>query len=149
MIVPKVKIEGLNSLHNKFQALKVKAGRDKRKANASVGYAMPYAVYVHENLDAFHPTGQARFLSTAARRYRTQIANTIAVVSKRTKSVEQGVLAGAKLLLSLSQNLVPIDTRALYESGYACLTADAATAAATALARGIARRHRVLKRRAM
>lgn len=28
------------------------------------GAAMAYAIYVHENLDAFHPVGQAKFLES-------------------------------------------------------------------------------------
>jgi hypothetical protein len=30
-----------------------------------MGFSMDYAVYVHENLDAFHPNGEAKFLERA------------------------------------------------------------------------------------
>lgn len=37
----------------------------RRGVGAVIGYTAAYAPYVHENLDAHHAVGQARFLATA------------------------------------------------------------------------------------
>ena len=44
----------------------------------TVGYSADYAVYVHENLEAYHnPPTQAQFLSEVLRRYRGDISQKI------------------------------------------------------------------------
>lgn len=40
----------------------------------TISYSQSYAIFVHENLDAYHPHGQAKFLEEPARRLRKQIA---------------------------------------------------------------------------
>ena len=42
------------------------------------GPAAPYAVYVHENLDAFHPVGQAKFIESVILEVRPYMAARIA-----------------------------------------------------------------------
>jgi len=42
-----------------------------------VGYSADYALYVHENLNANHPIGQAKFLQTASRKHRQQMKKNI------------------------------------------------------------------------
>jgi hypothetical protein len=37
------------------------------KVSVSVGFFTSYAIFVHENLDAHHPVGQAKFLTTPLR----------------------------------------------------------------------------------
>lgn len=51
-----------------------------RKAGAravEVGYAAAYAVYVHENLEAHHDNGQAKFLQVAVERNHRAILETV------------------------------------------------------------------------
>lgn len=40
------------------------SGRVLRAALVAGGPAAPYAVYVHENLDALHPVGQAKYIES-------------------------------------------------------------------------------------
>lgn len=49
--------------------------RTRRKPIISIeiGYKADYAFWVHERLDVFHSNGQARFLTSTIRRYRTHI----------------------------------------------------------------------------
>jgi hypothetical protein len=42
------------------------------------GPSAPYAVYVHENLDAFHPVGQAKFLESTILESKPYLAQRIA-----------------------------------------------------------------------
>lgn len=44
---------------------KVRMEDTKNKKKAAVGYSASYAVFVHENLDANHKNGQAKFLQKA------------------------------------------------------------------------------------
>lgn len=46
--------------------------------HAFVGYAAPYALPVHENLEKKHPQGRAKFLERAARQNRAKILDIIA-----------------------------------------------------------------------
>ncbi len=51
---------------------------DGFNATAAVVYEAPYAVYVHENLEAFHqPPTQAKWLEETWRRYRRDIGQYI------------------------------------------------------------------------
>ena len=43
---------------------------DKFRPELTVEYTAPYAVYVHENPDAFHPVGDYKYLERPAREYR-------------------------------------------------------------------------------
>ena len=47
-----------------------------------VGFSAAYAVYVHENLEAHHPTGQAQFLESALRDNRDAI---LRIIRERAK----------------------------------------------------------------
>jgi len=43
-----------------------------------VGYSVRYAVYVHENLFAHHPVGNAKFLERPARQHRKTLGKIVA-----------------------------------------------------------------------
>lgn len=47
------------------------------RAEVSVGYTASYAVFVHENLEANHPIGQAKFLEQPARDMRQELLETV------------------------------------------------------------------------
>lgn len=47
--------------------------RKEGKLGVSVGFSAAYAIYVHENLEAHHDTGQAKFLESALRDNRDAI----------------------------------------------------------------------------
>jgi hypothetical protein len=48
-----------------------------------VGYSQGYAVYVHEDLEAYHPTGQAKFLETPARSMARELIRFVAASMRR------------------------------------------------------------------
>lgn len=59
-----VKTGALRSSHT------LKVTRNWREVTATIGVggvAAPYAVHVHENLEALHPNGQAKFLESTIR----------------------------------------------------------------------------------
>ena len=53
-------------------------GRDIEVTISVGGVSAPYAVIVHENLDAFHPVGQAKFLESTIMESRPFLAQRIA-----------------------------------------------------------------------
>lgn|SRR5690554_4110573 len=60
------------------QEPKVKPGRIEVVMGFG-GPAAPYAIYVHENLEAHHTVGQAKFLETPLMRAQRGLANRLAV----------------------------------------------------------------------
>lgn len=86
-----------------------------------VGYTQEYAVYVHENLSAWHaPPTRAKYLEEPARLLYnmgifTQIVRT-AVRAGRT--LLQGLLLAGLRLQRESQKIVPVDTAALKNSAF-------------------------------
>jgi hypothetical protein len=98
----------------------INRSRREDRVRGTVGYAAPYSVYVHENLAAYHETGQAKFLEQPAR----QMANS----GELGKIVYQGRLAGLSQrraieralneLKRVSQRLVPVDTGFLRDSAF-------------------------------
>lgn len=101
-------------------AARFKAESDKalsETVSGEVVYNTYYAIYVHENLEAYHRVGQAKFLEEPAKLYRYEIARIIAEQKRNGRSWAQAVQLGMLYLLNLSRPLVPVDTGALRESG--------------------------------
>lgn len=128
------KIEGTQRLMYK---LKAKHTKGNKKPVAVTGYAMVYAIYVHENLNARHAEGKmAKYLTGPARVYRKEIAKLVRDTYKSTGNLEAAVLIGALFLQRMSQEIVPIDTGALRSSAYTALQKNSADAAQAAAKRG-------------
>lgn len=86
---------------------------------SQVGYAAPYAIYVHEDLQAYHaPPTRAKFLSEPFQRLRGRIADRIAVVIQRGGDLLQAVYEAGELVLSESRPITPIDTGLLRASAF-------------------------------
>lgn len=86
---------------------------------ATVGYSAPYAIYVHENLEARHPNGgQAKFLEAAARTLMPYLRVQIEADLKRGLSLRDAIKRAAETLKKASQKLVPIDTGFLHDSAF-------------------------------
>lgn len=92
------------------------------KMRVKVGYRAYYAIYVHENEQMPHPNGgQAKFLEQPARTMRLELAAMIREDLKKTKAADpmrHALLKAGKALLAASQELVPVDTSYLKNSGY-------------------------------
>lgn len=58
--------------------------RKQGKLGVTIGFSAAYAIYVHENLEAHHDTGQAKFLESALRDNRAAILRIIEMKA-RTK----------------------------------------------------------------
>ena len=89
-----------------------------KKSAVLVGYSQSYAIYVHENLEAVHPVGQAKFLEQPAREHAKEISETIQRGLKRGLSTEQSLLLGGLQLQAFSQRLCPVATGALRASAF-------------------------------
>lgn len=110
----KVEITGVDRLQKRLAAL---ARRHKPVSQAVVKYTAPYAVYVHEDMQAFHPTGQAKFLETAIRTEASHVAQVVRTELAHGKSMEEALLTGGYVVLFASNALVPVDTGFLRASG--------------------------------
>lgn len=58
------------------------------EAVAIVGYDIFYAVYVHENLENFHPVGQAKYLEQPIREFRDIIVKIIFDEMKKSRTLK-------------------------------------------------------------
>lgn len=85
---------------------------------AVVGYSAPYAIYVHENLMAYHPVGQAKFLEQPTRTMQPEFRRIITERLLKGDTPSQALLAAGQALLAASLELCPIDTGLLRESGF-------------------------------
>lgn len=111
------KVLGLEKLVAQLRAKAAKALKDNN-VSAVVGYTQNYAIYVHENLQAVHPVGQAKFLEQPARTMARELGQMIVTALKKGLTMAQGLLMAGLRLQRESQKLVPVDTGALKGSAF-------------------------------
>jgi hypothetical protein len=130
------KIENLNRLMQKLDKLKAK-GKDASNASVTVGFTQNYAAAVHENLEAHHDVGQAKFLEQPARELNNngELSRLVSAAVKAGKTVEQGLLVAGLRIQREAQKLTPVDTGALKASAFTSITRDENQAAADAFER--------------
>lgn len=89
-------------------------------AELDIGFSAPYAVYVHENLQAAHLVGQAKYLESAYRSpaVQQQMRDALRQALKSKRSVADALVDAGNVLLKAAQALVPVDTGLLRDSGY-------------------------------
>lgn len=94
--------------------------RDPRgeTVSVSVGYTQNYALHVHEDMQAVHPVGQAKFLEQPAREGQQKIASIVRRAVKSGLSMLQGLLMAGLWLQRQSQLMVPVDTGSLRNSAF-------------------------------
>jgi hypothetical protein len=109
-----VRVEGVDRLIARLQA------RIKEAENVSVvvGYTAAYAIFVHEDLEANHPNGEAKFLERPARERSREIGNIVREAMKRGVSMRNSLLLGGLYLQRESQELVPVKTGNLRASAF-------------------------------
>ena len=100
--------------------------------NVIVGYTQNYAIYVHENLTAHHPVGQAKYLEQPARQLGPTLGKMVSTAFKNGATLSQALLLAGLRLQRESQQLVPVDTSALKASAFTCFEKDLATTSARA-----------------
>lgn len=92
--------------------------KDGKKTEVHVGYTQAYAVPVHENTQAFHNVGQAKYLEQPAREHQKDVLNDVEQAYKRGASLGDSMVVGGLRLQRESQKLVPVDTGALKNSAF-------------------------------
>lgn len=110
-------VEGVGELVNKLRN-RAERSQQKDRGFFTVGYAAPYALFVHEDLQAQHEHGQAKFLERPTRELHGELASQIRLDVGRDLGLEIANKNAAITLLQKSQELVPVDTGALKASGY-------------------------------
>ena len=108
---------GKDSFALKLRAKKAQAAAFSRR-RVWVGYAAEYAIFVHENLTAHHPVGQAKFLEEPARTFQPQMRAVIQQVLAAGGTADEALYAAGLALQAESQRLCPIDTGFLRNSAY-------------------------------
>lgn len=115
----KIKIQGISQVNRLLNSKKSQLGRGKQ--SVLVGYGgteeIDYAIYVHEDLEARHATGQAKFLEEAPYSVE-ELADVVSNSLKAGQSLLDGLEEAGKLVLERSQPLVPVETGELRESGF-------------------------------
>lgn len=109
-------IEGLDRLKDALRERAEKAAQEA--VRVVVGYSAPYAMVIHEDLERRHPNGSAKYLEQPAREMGKDIGRTIGEAVKAGTPLPDAMLQGGQMLLTASQQLVPVQTGFLRDSGY-------------------------------
>ena len=107
-------IEGAKLLAANLKLLSMKY----KRCVIRVGYTAPYAIFVHENMEAQHPQGQAKFLEQPMRELRNDIRDLVAEELRDGAPLDETLRLAGDMLLKASQELVPVATGTLRDSGY-------------------------------
>ena len=134
------KVEGLQNLLTKL-SVREKRAAVEGKASVTVGFTQRYAIYVHEDLEAAHTNGQAKYLEQPARELSNSgelgrlVAETVERLKNKEGALEKGLVVAGLRIQREAQKLAPVDTGALKNSAFTSLTKDEDSAADAALAR--------------
>jgi uncharacterized protein YyaL (SSP411 family) len=109
-------LDGAGHLVRRLQRLR---GRYRSQPKVVVGYTADYAVYVHENLEAYHPVGQAKFLEVAVRRHRRDVGAMVRkTMRKGGVSLREACADAGRFLQAKAMELTPVDTGNLRGSSF-------------------------------
>lgn len=119
------KVTGVSQVLQNLKRLENKAMRES-ELGVAVGFggsSAPYALYVHENLNArHHPPhgngGEAKFLETPSRTRRKEMMQIILSALKAGKTMSQALFYAGSALLGWARELCPWKTGALRDSGF-------------------------------
>lgn len=110
------KIQGITSLKSKLRQM---AQGPRLQSTAVVtGFTQNYALYVHEDMEAHHNVGQAKFLEQPSMTLVPEFRRIIEGAMDSGASLEQALLLAALRLQREAQLLVPVDTAALKNSAF-------------------------------
>lgn len=116
-------VTGFQSVVKSLAKLEKKYGREM-KPSVTVGFTQDYAIYVHENLEAAHPVGEAKYLEKPARRLSKTLGSLVQNAVRNGATIEQALLIAGLRLQREAQELTPVDTGALKASAFTCKTSD-------------------------
>lgn len=111
------KVEGIGKLAAYLKE-RITSSQKSDDASVTVGYTAAYAVYVHENLEAHHPVGQAKYLEQPARLNGDSYGEVVRDAVKKGVKLDKALLLAGLRLQRDSQQLVPVDTGALRASAF-------------------------------
>lgn len=106
----------MGALAMRFKRLENRFGKEK-KVIAGVVFDAPYALKVHEDLEAFHSNGQAKYLEQPAREYREDMGRAVTNYVKNGYSLRQAIFYSLNILLRAAKELVPVKTGFLKSTG--------------------------------
>jgi hypothetical protein len=115
----KAKLEGFHTTIQRFNRL-AKDGRGE-KWTGIVGYAAPYAVYVHNNYGANFKVGRAGFLLDVIREERRVLGSIASKSLRAGATMLQRVRAVLEYIKKKSQENCPVDTGFLKASAFILL----------------------------
>lgn len=126
------KVIGVKAVANALKKKLNKAQQDIDKAGGSVvvGFTQRYAVHVHEDLEAYHPVGEAKYLENALAENKSKLIAVIKTVYKKSNSLMKAIAYAALMVLQReAQKKTPVDTSALKASAFTCYEKDLETTA--------------------
>lgn len=109
---------GVKKLISQLRDKAAKVKKDSHGVSVVVGYTANYAIWVHENRNAYHKVGRAGFLLDVFREIIREIATTVSTALQQGKTMAQALLAGGLLLQRMSQKNVPVLTGNLKNSAF-------------------------------
>lgn len=109
-------VEGLAKVLAALEKAKGKA--PDKEVRVTVGYTAAYAIHVHENTQAKHRVGQAKFLEQPAREMQAELGKTVVEAAQRGATLPQALYMAGLRLQRASMQLVPVDTGALKNSAF-------------------------------
>jgi len=110
-------IKGVAKLLPKLKKLEMEV-KAQNGATVVVGFTQSYALYVHENLEAYHRVGSAKFLEGAANQLQSTLRRIIDSVVLQTNDLRKALLTAGLRLQREAQKLTPVDTGALKASAF-------------------------------
>ena len=113
----KMEIRGFDKVVAQLRA-RAAAARKGGDPRVTVGYTASYATYVHEDMEAFHPVGQAKFLEQPARQLHDVLAEVAVAQLKAGRTLAQALVAAGLRLQRESQKLCPVLTGVLKNSAF-------------------------------
>ena len=111
-----MEIQGIKRLQGRLRRMK-RHGKDAN-GGANAGFTASYAAPVHENLDAHHPVGQAKFLEEPARTLTQEIGSAIGSTFAKTGSMTHSLVVGGLRLIRAAVLLAPVRTGHLKSSWF-------------------------------
>lgn len=107
-------VEGQDLLIAKLKAMLVA----QQSVDVIVGYTAEYAIHVHEDLEAYHSNGEAKYLERPFKELGPTLFKIVVTAMKGGATVEQALLLAGLRLQRESQKLVPVDTGNLKSSAF-------------------------------
>lgn len=110
-------VTGVEAVLKEFKRRRLEQGNETY-SETKVGFACPYAIFVHENLSIYHPTGQAKFLEQPLRTEQRVMAEIVKRALLGRKSLKEAQRLAANHLIKVALPLVPVQTGRLRDSWF-------------------------------